>query len=63
MQSIAVGRERVSGDHTVNSVTASATGFDLVAHHDLGGAGDGMQVIRQADAVYVGHAGTSGMGT
>jgi len=47
----------------VNSVTASATGLDLVAHHDLGGAGDGMQVIRQADAVYVGHAGTSGTGT
>ena len=47
----------------MNSVTASATGLDLVAHHDLGGAGDGMQVIRQADVVYVGHAGTSGTGT
>ncbi len=47
----------------MSSVTASSTGLELVAHHDLGGAGDGMQVIRQADAVYVGHVGTSGMGT
>src|SRR5258707_2500881 len=63
MHSIAVGSGKVSGDHTVNSVTASATGLDFVAHDALGGAGDGMQVIRQADAVYGGHAGTSGMGT
>jgi hypothetical protein len=51
------------GDLTVSSVTASSTGLDLVAHHDLGGAGDGMQVIRQADVLYVGHVGTSGTGT
>jgi len=43
--------------------TASASGLDLVAHHDLGGCGDGMQVIRHENAVYVGHTGTSGMGT
>lgn len=42
---------------------ASAAGLELVAHHDLGGFGDGMQVIRSGDAVYVGHTGTSGMGT
>lgn len=47
----------------MNSLTASSTGLDLVAHHDLGGAGDGMQVIRHADALYVGHVGTSGTGT
>src|SRR5882724_7687027 len=62
MHSIAVGFGGCR-EIAVNSVTASATGLDLVAHHDLGGAGDGMQVIRQADAVYVGHAGTSGTGT
>jgi hypothetical protein len=43
--------------------TASASGLELAAHHDLGGYGDGMQVIRHADALYVGHTGTSGMGT
>ncbi|MGE5134504.1 MAG: LVIVD repeat-containing protein [Gemmatimonadota bacterium] len=42
---------------------ASATGLRLLAHHDLGGHGDGMQVIRDGDALYVGHFGTSGMGT
>ncbi|HEY7919958.1 MAG TPA: hypothetical protein VIE45_09900 [Streptosporangiaceae bacterium] len=44
-------------------VTASATGLRLLAHHDLGGYGDGMQVLREGDALYVGHTGTSGMGT
>jgi len=29
----------------------------------LGGCGDGMQVIRHGDALYVGHTGTTGMGT
>jgi hypothetical protein len=43
--------------------TASARGLRLVAHHDLGGNGDGMQVIRAGNAVYVGHNGTSGAGT
>jgi hypothetical protein len=35
----------------------------LLAHHDLGGFGDGMQVLREGDALYVGHLGISGMGT
>jgi hypothetical protein len=35
----------------------------LLAHHDLDGAGDGMQVLREGDATYVGHFGISGMGT
>jgi hypothetical protein len=47
----------------VDQLTASAVGLALVAHHDLGGCGDGMQVIRHDDAVYVGHTGSSGMGT
>jgi hypothetical protein len=34
-----------------------------VAHSDLSGHGDGMQVARHEDALYVGHLGTSGMGT
>jgi len=37
--------------------------FRLVAHSDLGGRGDGMQVVREGDALYVGHFGISGMGT
>ncbi|MGH3347314.1 MAG: LVIVD repeat-containing protein [Nocardioides sp.] len=34
-----------------------------VGHHDLDGSGDGMQVLREGDALYVGHFGPSGMGT
>ena len=43
--------------------TASAAGLRLIGHHDLGGHGDGMQVIRHGGAVYVGHTGTTGAGT
>ncbi|MBO0776414.1 MAG: hypothetical protein J2P34_08865 [Actinobacteria bacterium] len=46
-----------------SAVTASAAGLRLLGHHDLGGYGDGMQVIRDGDALYVGHFGTTGMGT
>ena len=42
---------------------ASSSGLRLIGHHDLGGYGDGMQVIRHGDALYVGHLGTTGMGT
>jgi hypothetical protein len=35
----------------------------LIGHSDLGGSGDGMQVMRHGPALYVGHLGTSGMGT
>lgn len=48
---------------SVRPATGSATGLRLVAHHDLGGHGDGMQVLREGDALYVGHTGTTGMGT
>jgi hypothetical protein len=43
--------------------TRSAAGLRLLAHSDLGGYGDGMQVLREGDALYVGHFGPSGMGT
>jgi hypothetical protein len=39
------------------------SGFRLVSHSDLGGCGDGMQVLREGDGLYVGHYGRSGMGT
>lgn len=38
-------------------------GFRQIGHSDLGGYGDGMQVMRSGDALYVGHFGPSGMGT
>jgi hypothetical protein len=41
----------------------SAHCLRLVGHSDLGGCGDGMQVLRHGDALYVGHFGISGMGT
>ena len=34
-----------------------------MSHSDLAGCGDGMQVLREGDALYVGHYGKSGMGT
>ncbi|MGH3329277.1 MAG: LVIVD repeat-containing protein [Streptomycetales bacterium] len=40
-----------------------ARGLHTVARCDLGGYGDGMQLVREGDALYVGHFGTSGMGT
>jgi hypothetical protein len=43
--------------------TAEAKGLRLLAHHDLAGKGDGMQVMRHEDVLYVGHAGTSRAGT
>lgn len=38
-------------------------GFELVSHSSLDGCGDGMQVLRERDALYVAHYGSSGMGT
>jgi hypothetical protein len=35
-------------------VIASAKGLDLVAHHDRGGHGDGVQVIRHQDTALPG---------
>lgn len=40
-----------------------ASGLAQIGHNDLGGFGDGMQVMRWKDALYVGHFGPSGMGT
>lgn len=42
---------------------AESRGLRTVGQHDLGGYGDGMQVQRAGDALYVGHFGPSGMGT
>jgi hypothetical protein len=42
---------------------ADARGLELVGHSDLGGKGDGMQVMRNGDVVYVGHMGDFGVGT
>ena len=41
----------------------SVPGIRLVAASDLGGYGDGMQVMRDGDALHVAHFGPSGMGT
>ncbi len=41
----------------------SSANLRLLAHHDLGGHGDGMQVVRSGNALYVGHTGTTGTGT
>lgn len=43
--------------------TLEARSLSLVGHSDLDGRGDGMQIMRHGDALYVGHLGTSGMGT
>ena len=43
--------------------TASATNLKIVGHHDLAGRGDGMQVLREGNTLYVGHNGTTGAGT
>lgn len=40
-----------------------ARGLSLIGHSDLGGSGDGMQLMRSGNTLYVGHLGTSGMGT
>lgn len=45
------------------AATASSHGLRLLGHSDLNGYGDGMQVMREGDALYVGHFGPSGMGT
>ncbi len=38
-------------------------GLELVGHADLDGKGDGMQIMRSGDVVYVGHMGDFGVGT
>lgn len=47
----------------MSSMAVSAKNVEFVAHHDLGGFGDGMQVMRHRNALFVGHHGVSGMGT
>ncbi|HYY54398.1 MAG TPA: hypothetical protein VFA01_03370 [Candidatus Dormibacteraeota bacterium] len=38
-------------------------GLELVGHNDLDGRGDGMQIMRNGDVVYVGHMGDFRVGT
>src|SRR5438094_7883597 len=38
-------------------------GLELVGHSDLDGKGDGMQIMRNGDVLYVGHMGDFGVGT
>ena len=38
-------------------------GLELVGHSDLDGRGDGMQIMRNGDVLYVGHMGDFGVGT
>jgi hypothetical protein len=42
---------------------ADVAGFRQLGSSDLGGHGDGMQVLREGDVLYVGHFGPSRMGT
>lgn len=45
------------------STVASEHRLRRIGGHDLDGRGDGMQVVRYRDALYVGHTGTTGAGT
>ncbi len=47
----------------MSAATGSSLGFAALAHHDLGGRSDGMQVVRAGDVLFVGHTGTTGAGT
>lgn len=44
-------------------LAVEARGLELVGHTDLDGAGDGMQIMKSGDVVYVGHMGDNGVGT
>lgn len=44
-------------------IGTDASHLTTIGHSDLGGRGDGMQVLRDGDALYVGHFGPSGAGT
>ena len=45
------------------TLDGEARGLRGIGHHALDGFGDGMQVQKQGDALYVGHFGVSGAGT
>lgn len=44
-------------------MSVDSMGLRTVGQTDLGGYGDAMQVLREGDAIYVGHVGSSGAGT
>jgi hypothetical protein len=43
--------------------TLESQHLEMIGHHDLDGSGDGMQIMKLEDVLYVGHLGTSGMAT
>jgi hypothetical protein len=47
----------------VHSRSLEQHGLELVGHTDLDGRGDGMQVMRSGEVLYVGHMGDFGVGT
>jgi hypothetical protein len=51
------------GERVPVTPAGSSHGFRQIGAHDLAGCGDGMQVLRVGNVVYVGHTGTSGAGT
>ena len=59
------GRRQTDHNPVVSSLPRSleARGLELVGHTDLRGKGDGMQIMRNGDVVYVGHMGDFGIGT
>src|SRR5205814_9483370 len=60
----ALGNPRARNRRSAASTgTVPVSGFRVISHSDLAGYGDGMQVLRHRDALYVGHFGPSGMGT
>src|SRR5438105_9877766 len=54
---------RGSDDVTMLPRPLEQRGVELVGHSDLDGRGDGMQIMRNGDVLYVGHMGDFGIGT
>ena len=57
------GQNRGSMSAPADARHAEGHGLELVGHSDLGGRGDGMQIMRNGDVLYVGHMGDFGVGT
>ena len=59
------GRRQTGQNPAVRPIggAVEARGLELVGHSDLAGKGDGMQVMRNGDVLYVGHMGDFGVGT
>src|SRR5437867_10816640 len=57
------GHNRPSMATLVHPRPTERHGLELVGHSDLAGRGDGMQIMRNGDLLYVGHMGDFGVGT